>query len=118
MLVRGKLHVELLPSTFPGEKPEAVDAAVSKIPGILNVRFPNENKPRIVMSDRGPAFYHSGTGKITPDYKKSLHRHGLRALMGDGLKAIRRFSRSSLARNSSGVVTTSSGDVFASEALA
>ena len=82
LLVRGKLHVELLPSTL-GEKPEAVDAAISKIPGILNVRFPNENKPRIVMSARGPAFYHSGTGTITPDYKESLHRHGLRALMGE-----------------------------------
>ena len=83
MLVRGKLHVELLPSTFPIEKPEAVDAAISKIPGILNARFPNENKPRIVMSDRGPAFYHSGTGAITPDNKESLHRHGLRALLGE-----------------------------------
>ena len=83
VMVRGKLHVELLPSTFPGEKPEAVDAAIGKIPGILNVRFPNENKPRIVMSDRGPAFYHLGAGKITPDYKESLHRHGLRALTGE-----------------------------------
>ena len=35
------------------------------------------------MSDRGPDLYHSGTGTITPDYKESLHRHGLRALMGE-----------------------------------
>ena len=119
VLVRGKLHVELLLSIFPGEKPEAVDAAISKIPGILNARFPNENKPRIVMSDRGPAFYHSGTGRITPDYTKirapsrPSHPHGRRRL-----QAVRGFSRSSLARNSSGVITTSPCDVFASEALA
>ena len=35
------------------------------------------------MSDRGPAFYQSVTGKITRDYKESLHRRGLRALMGE-----------------------------------
>ena len=87
ILTRGKLHVELLPERFAGERPEAVGDAVSKIPHVLNVRFPNAAKPRIVMSDRGPAFYHAATGHITPEYKAALGKHGLRAMMGDDASA-------------------------------
>ena len=35
------------------------------------------------MTDRGPAFYHASTGKITPEYKAALSQYGLRAMMGD-----------------------------------
>ena len=87
ILTHGKLHAELLPERFAGERPEAVGDAVSKIPHVLNVRFPNAAKPRIVMSDRGPAFYHAATGHITPEYKAALGKHGLRAMMGDDASA-------------------------------
>lgn len=56
---------------------------VGKIPGILNARFPDQNKPRVVMSDRGPAFYSTGVGQITPEYKTALQSNGLRPMMGD-----------------------------------
>ena len=83
VLTRGKLHVELLPAEFPGEKQEAVEQLISKIPGILSVRFPDQNKPKVIMSDRGPAFYNPGTGQITDGYREALRANGLRALMGD-----------------------------------
>ena len=40
MLVRGKLHLEVLPVDFPGESPEGAALLVEKIRGALNVRFP------------------------------------------------------------------------------
>ena len=83
VLTRGKLHVELLPETFPGEKPRGIHELVSKLPGILNARFPTTEPPKVVMTDRGPAFYHTATGRITREYKASLRAHGLRPLMGD-----------------------------------
>ena len=83
VLVRGKLHTVLLPESFNDEKPEYIDLAIGKLQGILNVRFPGANKPKIIMSDRGPGFYVPSTGYITDDYKASCHRHGLRPLMGD-----------------------------------
>ena len=82
LLTRGKLHVELLPETFPGEKPEGINDLVSKLPAILHTRFPNEQAPKVVMSDRGPAFYHTATGRITGDYDAALQAHGLQPLMG------------------------------------
>ena len=83
LLTRGKLHTELLPSDFAGERPENVAILVDKIPAIVNARFPGQNKPRVVMSDRGPAFYHTGSGQITPEYKAALQSNGLRPMMGD-----------------------------------
>jgi hypothetical protein len=83
VLTRGKLHTELLPANFEGEHPPAIFAFLAKVPAILNVRFPNDNKPRVMMTDRGPAFYHASTGKITPEYKAALSQYGLRAMMGD-----------------------------------
>ena len=83
VLARGKIHVELLPENYLGEKPEAVHEVVSKLPHILNVRFPHDSKPDVVMTDRGPAFYHAATGGITEEYQEALREHGLRALMGD-----------------------------------
>lgn len=83
VLTRGKLHVELLPSDFPGETSDAVDQAVAKISLALSRRFPGDSKPRIVMSDRGPAFYHPSTGQITNGYRAALAAQGLRPMMGD-----------------------------------
>ena len=82
VLTRGKLHVELLSSTFPGEKPEGVSDMVEKIPAILNARFPNAQKPKVVMTDRGPAFFYAATGRITAEYAAALQRERLRPMMG------------------------------------
>ena len=83
VLVRGKLHTVVLPESFQEETAEYIDIAIGKIPGILNVRFPQDNKPKLIMSDRGPAFYVPTSGYITDEYKASLRQHGLRAVMGD-----------------------------------
>ena len=82
VLARGKLHLDVLPHDFPGECPEAAEAFVDKVAAIVNVRFPNEAKPRVVMSDRGGAFYH-GNGRVTPEYSAALRKHGFRAFAGD-----------------------------------
>ena len=83
VLVRGKLHTVVLPETFNAEEPEYIDLAIGKLQGVMNVRFPGTNKPRILMSDRGGAFYNSSSGYITDEYKASCDRHGFRPLMGD-----------------------------------
>ena len=67
-LVRGKFHVEMLPASFPGECPEGAAIAVEKLCPILNIRFPNDTKPKIVMTDRGRGFFHTSNGKITNQY--------------------------------------------------
>jgi hypothetical protein len=82
LLMRGKLHIELLPEDFPGECAAGARVAVSKIPAALSRRFRSEAKPRIVMTDKGKGFYH-GTGRITDEYKTVLSDCGLRPLMGE-----------------------------------
>ena len=87
VLVRGKLHVELLPAAFPGETPEGAAIMVAMIPRILNARFPNAAKPRIVFTDRGRGFYHPSTGTITDEYREALRAHGLRPFAGEDASA-------------------------------
>jgi len=83
LLVRGKLHVDLLPSTFPGECPEGAATLANMIPSVLNKRFPQSAKPRIVMTDRGKGFYHTANAQMTEEYRAALRAHGLRAFMGE-----------------------------------
>ena len=82
VLSRGKLHIEPLPSNFPGESPEGAEIMVAKVRAALNVRFPGGDAPRVLFTDRGNGFYISGSGVITPQYRAALHRHGLRAFFG------------------------------------
>ena len=81
VLVRGKLHLELLPEAFPGECAEGATMAIERIPVILNGLFRGDAKPRVLMTDKGKGFYH-GTGRITDEYAAALEAHGLRAMMG------------------------------------
>ena len=83
VLVRGKLHVECFGLDFPGENSAGAQQAAEKLGPILNKRFPNESKPKIVMSDRGIGFYHGSWGTITHGYKAGLQSSGLRPLMGE-----------------------------------
>ena len=82
MLTRGKTACGADPRHFPGGTPEGINDLVSKLPAILHARFPNTQAPKVVMTDRGPAFYHTSTGRITGDYHAALQAHGLRPLMG------------------------------------
>ena len=83
VLARGKLHVDLLPETFLGERPDSIQEVVAKIPAMLRARCRRGPKPRTVMTDRGPGFYHAAIGKITAQYRDALREHGLRPLMGE-----------------------------------
>ena len=85
VLVRGKLHVEVFNAGFPGECPEGAQIMAEKLGPILNIRFPNETKPKIVMTDKGKGFYKS-TGQIQPEYKAGLQSVGLRPFMGDNAR--------------------------------
>ena len=86
VLVRGKLHVQLLPEDFPGECVEGAEVAVGHLPAILNARFPGASKPRTVMTDRGQGFYTTTGGNITAEYARALRQAKLRPLMGDNAR--------------------------------
>ena len=55
---------------------------VAKVKVALNARFKKDPAPKILFTDRGNGFYESGSGVITPTYKKALKEHGLRAFWG------------------------------------
>ena len=83
VLTRGKLHVEVFVDDFPGENPEGAKQAAERLGPILNIRFPNETKPKVVMSDKGKGFYYPWNSQITPEYKAGLRSVGLKPFMGD-----------------------------------
>ena len=84
ILTRGKLHVMLFDEEFPGEPPAGAGALAQKLLAAINVRFPNATaKPSCVFVDRGKAFYHPASGKITPTFKKALGECGFTAFWGD-----------------------------------
>ena len=81
VLSRGKLHVEVFGAEFPGECGKGAQQMVEKLDSVLNIRFPNQSKPKIVMTDRGKGFFIFPTGKITKKYKAALESVGLKAFM-------------------------------------
>ena len=86
VLVRGKLHVECFGADYPGECAEGAQIAAEKLRPILSIRFPNETKPKVVMTDKGKGFYDGWTSQMNPEYKTGLRKAGLRALMGEDNK--------------------------------
>ena len=83
VLMRGEFHVEFFHTDFLGECPEGAEMGADRSGPILNIRFPNETKPKIVMTDKGRGFYHGFTSKMTDEYKAGLQSVGLRAFMGE-----------------------------------
>ena len=82
VLARGKLHIELLGSDFPGDKVEGMGRFVEKLSKAVHVRFPDEaDRPNMVFVDRGEGFYKSN-GKITDEFATALRAHGLKAFHG------------------------------------
>ena len=82
MLARGKLHIELLGSSFPGDKTEAMDEFVDKLKKAIRTRFPNErDQPNVVFVDRGEGFYKSN-GVMTTEFGKALRRNWPKAYHG------------------------------------
>ena len=83
VLTRGKLHVECFLEDFPGENSRGAQQAAQRLGPILNRRFPNETKPKFVMTDKGKGFYCNINQMILPRYKAGLQSSGLKAFMGD-----------------------------------
>ncbi len=84
LLARGKLHVDILDESFPGETPAGAAALVSKIRSALNVRFQNAaSQPKFLFTDRGRGFFFPNNGAITTEYKQALAENNLQTFMGD-----------------------------------
>ena len=82
ILTRGKLHIEILGKDFPGEKVEGVAQFVTKVRHAVNARFPGDDQPSILFTDRGQAFY-TLAGHITGEYQAALQEHSFTAFAGD-----------------------------------
>ena len=86
VLTRGKLHVEVLGSSFPGDHVSGMDTFVQKLRTAVNTRFRGGgSQPDIVFVDRGGGFYH-GTGRITTEFKSALRANGFTAFHGEDAK--------------------------------
>ena len=83
VLSRGKLHVAVLPPNFPGEEPKGAPMLVAKVKAALNLRFQGTaNPPKMLMIDRGKAFFHPHHGTVTTRFKNALAEHDLTTLNG------------------------------------
>ena len=83
VLMRGKLHIEVLGEGFAGENSEGAAVLVSKVRSAVNLRFQSANKPSVIFVDRGQGFYANITGKITHKFKAALQEHSLKAFNGE-----------------------------------
>ena len=79
ILARGKLHLELLGSAFPGDRKEGMPTFVHKLRKAINARF-RHDRPGIVV-DRGGGFY-DGTGRMTLEFETALETHAFKAFRG------------------------------------
>ena len=84
ILSKGKLHIEILDSNFPGENSAGAAVLVAKTRAAINIRFQGHaSAPTVIWTDRGKGFYSNLTGQITRKYKAALTEHGFRAMMGE-----------------------------------
>ena len=82
ILVQGKLHVEVMDGSFPGETPEGAAALVKAARVAVNRRFPNaRNKPNLLFTDKGKGFYYSNSAP-TKEYAKALKDHRFKIAVG------------------------------------
>ena len=75
--------MEILPASFPGDRPEGADTLLAKVRAGLNVRFQGEKGLRTIFLDRGAGFYNTGSGQITKEFKAALGKYNLKAFMRD-----------------------------------
>jgi hypothetical protein len=87
VLTRGRLHIEVLPESFPGETPEGVQLAIERLPGILKQRFPKKALPKVIFCDRGKGFFRIANGEVTPEFKAALGNTGMRSFWGNNASA-------------------------------
>ena len=82
ILMKGKLHIEVLGDKFPGEKVEGMAQFVTKVRHSVNARFKGDDQPSILFTDRGQGFY-TLNGHITGEYQAALQEHSFTAFAGD-----------------------------------
>ena len=88
ILMRGKLHVEVFDSEFPGEEEAGARLLVARVRSAVNVRFKgNVAQPDILWTDRGKGFYRPNDACITGGFKSALREHHLKAIHGDDASA-------------------------------
>ena len=80
ILAQGKLHLELLGSSFPGDHVSGMSIFVHKLRASINTRFRSE-QPTTIFVDLGGGFYQGGT--ITAEFKMALREQNLKAFHGD-----------------------------------
>jgi hypothetical protein len=89
VLTRGVVGVIVfLPrANFPGECPEGARMLVARLPALLNKMLGKDTpKPRTLLTDRGPGFYHRRWGTITGDYESACRAHSFRQWAGTNAK--------------------------------
>ena len=86
VLSRGKLHIEVLGTDFPGEKPDGAAVLVDQLRKAVDKRFPGASQPKTLFVDRGQGFYEKNHGKITDEFKDALRRNSFKAYYGDNAK--------------------------------
>ena len=84
---RGKLHIEVMGTAFPGENEAGAAVLVDHLRKAVDKRFPGANQPKILFVDRGQGFYEKNYGKIMPKFKEALQRNRFKAYYGDNAKA-------------------------------
>jgi len=83
VLARGRLHLEVLGTEFPGEKVEGAVILAEKVRAALNIRFRGDSQPAVLFVDRGLGFWDTGTGVIRWGFAEALRANGLRTFYGD-----------------------------------
>ena len=89
ILTRGKLHIEIIGQSFPGETAAGAAVLVDHVRKAVNLRFRSADKPKILFTDRGQGFYEKfAHATITPEYKAALRENSFKAYYGDDAKAL------------------------------
>ena len=81
ILTRGKLHIEILGTGFPGDKAAGVGQLITKVRHAVNARCRGDDQPSILFTDRGASFY-TLSGYMTDAYKAALEEHSFTAFAG------------------------------------
>ena len=86
VLVKGKVHVEVMGEDWR-QCGAGMAEMVKRLPRILSNRFKDgDAMPNVIFTDRGPGFYHSSTGSITPEYSAACAEYGFTTWAGDHAK--------------------------------
>ena len=83
ILTRGKLHVEILGTEFPGGTVEGAKLLVAAVRKALNIRFRDTPSPNILFVDRGPGFWATNSGRIMDGFKAALQANNLKTYYKD-----------------------------------